>query len=361
MLLALLAGRTSPSDDINWRGVFEAAERHRVLLPLRIRLKERPDLAAPASIEKELDHSFWAWVVKRSAYLETLSRIGSIAAESRVPLILLKGPYIAERLHKPPQSRLFRDLDLMVEESSFDFLMSRLVEAGFMLAPSPYQGLPTAVLRRWELPVTLAQRDAPGLEVDLHMNITHRLEPYRVPPDQIWKNAEPWRTGLLRLCDEDFLLFLFIHSLKHGYFSLLAFFDLHLAARDTLLAGRFGGVLERAERQGFGSLVRVSAELGRRLLGTSWPGSRPASRRERLAAGLLESHALLGHPWISERLQLLLSAGLLVDSVHRLGRYWRLSLFRPPATIPRQRYAVSPWSNPWASTVRLVRRMRNNR
>jgi hypothetical protein len=360
MLLALLTGRASFSDDIDWWGVLKTAELHRMLLPLRARLEKWPDLPVPASARQELDHSFWAWAVKRRACLELLWRIGSIASENRVPLLLLKGPYIAERLHESPRSRPFRDLDLMVEESSFDLLVRRLVEAGFGFASSPFEGLPSEVLRRWELPITLVPRNAPGLEVDLHMNITHRLEPYRVSPEEIWKKAEPWGMGLLRLSDDDFLLFLFIHSLKHGYFSLLSFYDLHLAAQDPLLAGRFRCVLERAEREGFGSLVRVSAELGQRLFGTTWPHCGPVSRKERLAAGLLEARVRLGRPWISERFQLLLTAGLLVNSVCRLWQYWRRSLFRPLATIPPRRHAASPWSNPWASSVRLIRWIRNN-
>ncbi len=308
-------------------------------------------------MKRELDESVWAWAAKRRAYLDVLDRVGEIASRASIPLILLKGPCLAERLYEPAEARPFRDLDIMVRESSFESLISGLLDAGFTLTPGPFRGLSSEVLRRWELPQTLSPRDAPGLHLDLHMNIMNRLEPYRFDPDSLWKRAEPWESGLLRLADEDLLFFLFVHSLKHGFCSLLPFFDLHLAAGDTLLAGCFQTVVRRSERYGFGSLVGVAVELGRRLFGTQWPGEVPISRRVRLAANLLQRCVRTGSPWISERFQLLLSASLLVDSADRLARYWRLSLFRPTAVVPAQRYQSGPWSNPWAGAVRLARSM----
>ena len=360
-LIEILCERAEIHEGLDWHRLLESAEIHRLMLPLRLRARGAPRSAIPAWVVRELDESFWAWAPKRLAYLELLDRIGTIASRRGVRLLLLKGPDLAERLYRIPESRQFRDLDIMVSENHLESLTRALVDHGFVPISGPYAGLPMDVIRRWELPLTLAHRDAPGLHVDLHLNVTHRLEPYRLDPERFWAGGRPSRLGFLRLSDDDFLFFLFVHSLKHGYLSLLSFWDLHLASRDTRLASRFPAVLQSARSEGYGVLIQVAAELGRRLFGTEWPDAKPLAGRIRWAANWFETRARQGHPWISERAQLMLSAGLLVESMPRLLRYWRLSVLRPPSTIPAQPYQASPWSNPWASTVRLARSIGGSR
>ena len=351
----MLAGGDTLGPDFDWSELGQAARTHGMLLPLRAALGHRPESPPPVEFGKELDEVFWAWTAKRKAYLMLAGRVASIADSHGISLILLKGPYLAERLYRPAEVRPFRDLDVLVEDAAFAPLLAHLDEAGFVRTAGPYQGIGPTGLRRWELPVTLSPREAPGLHIDLHLNLTPRLEPYRLPPQSFWAGAAPWKEGFLRLSDADALLFLFIHSLKHGYCTLLPFYDLHLAAKDPSLAVTYRDVLERADRHGFGRLIRVASELGRRLFGTAWETGDPASPSIRSIAAGFESRVRSGRPWLSERLHLLLSSLLLVAPGRRLAHYWRLSLLRPPSAIPDRPYLVGPWTNPWAGAVRLVR------
>lgn len=336
-LAAFLAQNTllssAAEDQEFWAKLVETAESQRLQPALEVHLQASPH-PVPASLRRELQHSLLAWKVKRQAYEKLLHRMEALATQTGIPLLLLKGPALAERLYSSPETRMFRDLDLMVPAEGFLPLVQRLKREGFVETPSPYQGLSGKAVQNWELPLTFSPAEAPGLHIDLHTNLIHRLEPYWIPAGPVWERAVAWRGGLLTLGHEDFLLFLMTHALKHGYFGLQGFLDLHRASRDPHLPRSFPSVLKRAQEHGFGTLVRVAADLGQRLCGPRWPSVPLPRRRAGWAADLLEARLCSRQPFLSERFQLLLTASLLVDSIPRLLRYWRLSLFRPLETIP---------------------------
>lgn len=350
-------GSAGSPGTVFWRDILEIAQVHRLVLPLGIRLRDS-GFPVPPQVQQEFEQALLVWRAKRRAFTEVLQLIGELAATEKIPLILMKGLSLADRLYPNPESRIFADLDLLARAEDFSRLVKKLGQAGFRETEGPYYGLPAAAISAWELPLSFSPNDAPGLHIDLHSNLTHRLEAYRLPAAPVWERAVPWRFGLMSLSDEDLLLFLMIHSLKHGHFHLQAFLDLHFAARDSGFRKVFPAVLGRAAAAGFGTLVRTVAELGRRLYGTQWPGCGEPGWRVRTAAKLLEPRICDGQPVGSERFQLLLTAGLVVDSLPRLLQYWWLCAVRPPATIPAQPYRSSHWANPWAGLVRQVRKLK---
>jgi len=340
-----------------WKALFEVAEVHNLVFPLTRALKDS-GISIPDPIKVDCEHALLAWKVKRRAYERLLLRVSELASRNRIPLLAVKGPQLAERLYLFPEDRSFRDLDLLVPPDAFARFADILLQAGFVATASPFHGLSREAVTAWELPMTFSPEDAPGLHLDLHSNLIHRLEPYRTPVSPVWDRAIPWRDGLLGLADEDFLQFLMVHALKHGYLQLQSFLDLHRAAAVPGIHRTFAMVLQRSASHGFGTLVATAAELGRRTYGTIWPAESSTPAPAVRAADRLETALWKGFPMVSERVQLLLQAFLLLDSRRRFLKYLRISLFRPLETIPSRPYNAKPWTNPWAGLVRAARSIR---
>lgn len=359
-LLALLRGEaTPPIDSVDWAAVWVAAESHRITAAIGQEIQAR-ELSLPAELRVGMEQSRLAWSVKRRAYIATVQRLGELSISASIPLLLFKGPVVADRLYASPEARIFRDLDVAVGAADFPRWLELLSAAGFLQVPGPYQSVRTDTLVRWELPITLVHREAPGLQVDLHLNPVHQFEPYHLPAPNYFSRSVPWSFGLRRPCDEDLLLLLFIHAVKHGYFQLVSFLDLHRAYLDPSLDECLPTVRSRAAEAGFESLVLVVAEVVRRLFGRGWPELPAPPFRGRLAALMICRALKSGGHFLGERPQVLLNAFLLVDSGRRLARYLGLSLFRPPSAIPDRPYLSGGWTNPWAGLVRAARRVRRD-
>jgi hypothetical protein len=189
------------------------ARAHRCLQPWRDRLpsEARRSLALAAA-------ECWGMnaTVARSgsAVLAALARDGLAA-------IPLKGPWIAERLHHPPHTRPTHDLDLLVRREDLTAVASVLRDLGYVQVPNP-----TAPAT--EHHVYVSERSTPWLpRIDVHCHITGAGdEPWL---DRLWGRvvAQPFRGSTVSaLSGADLLLYLSVHSARHGWLHLCHFLDL---------------------------------------------------------------------------------------------------------------------------------------
>jgi hypothetical protein len=144
-----------------------------------------------------------------------------------VPVISLKGPWLAQRLYGDTALRLYADLDLLVKRADFARSEELLSELGF---------LPAA--RRDDYARTWTRG---GIMLELHDDVENRLA-FDFAIDGAWDRAQQAEfegVPALLLAPSDELRFLCLHGVRHRFERLSHVLDLVLAFRR--LAGAESG------------------------------------------------------------------------------------------------------------------------
>lgn len=165
--------------------------------------------------------------VRQGLLIEELARLGSAFRQHGLDLILLKGPYLAQRFFGDARRRGFLDLDLLVRPVQLDAVEKLLAELG-------YRRLSTMLVSR-----QLTTRFTHGfdfarddLRLDLHWSLgTHAS--YRIDYDRLWRAGDMFRLGRdeVRVLSEEDTLFFHLLSLfedlDRGAARLRSFVDVH--------------------------------------------------------------------------------------------------------------------------------------
>jgi hypothetical protein len=233
----------------DWLDVLAIAAEENLLPWVAARLASIPDClpasinSTVAEIRREAQREAFAW----SAALKHL-----LAAfyQRQIPLISLKGPWLAERLYGDAALRSYSDLDFLVRPCDWDATERLLTDLGF----SPC-GPANERHRRWH---------SHGIQVEPH----YRLEDpshFDFDNDGVWQRACPSQfhgvPGLL-LVPGDELKFLCVHAVRHCFERLSLLLDLSYAFRRLSPPD----VLESAQRSPqFENAVRLCWLLAKRL------------------------------------------------------------------------------------------------
>jgi len=218
LLLQLLRGESLAAAPTltEWQQTLQLAEQESVL-PSAVVAMQRSSVPLPEQISTRLNaadrdiaiSTFW-WTSELSGILAAFNQTG-------IPVILLKGPLLAERIYGDIHLRTWRDLDLLVSSRDLKAAGSLLFKLGFTAnsRPDDYH-------ESWRRGATL---------VELHHNVENSLA-YRIPMDGLWKRAsEVHFCGhhVVQLAPLDELLFLCLHGVRHRFERLSHVLDLALA------------------------------------------------------------------------------------------------------------------------------------
>jgi hypothetical protein len=221
-----------------------------------------------------------AWERLRLAYFNSAERNTRRFRELRtvlgclrtagIPVIVLKGAYLAEAIYGDVALRPMCDADLMVPRADLPRAQAILLDkADVREQPQDIeslcrktQHLPGAVIR--------------GLIIEIHWTIVSPTGPFGVDTAGLWDRARPATTAgveVLALSPEDLLLHLCLHfSRQHGLTGLKLLCDI----ADTI--HRFRGemdwmrVTDRAGEWGASRYVGLTLHLAQSMLGTEVPG-----------------------------------------------------------------------------------------
>ena len=231
-LLELLRGRGSVDDasEREWLTVLEVAEQENVLHVAAARLHHAVGASMPLLTERlqTIERN-----AKVSAFLWT-STLKSTLAEFHgrgIPVIALKGPWMAERLYGDAALRSYADLDLLVRRSDLARAEELLTELGYGAT-----GRRDDYERPW-------QRD--GIRIELHHDVENRLA-FDFGVEAAWGRAQRLEyqgAPAWLLCPSDELLFLCLHGARHHFERLSHVLDLvraweHLPVPATAGRGR---------------------------------------------------------------------------------------------------------------------------
>lgn len=139
----------------------------------------RLDLLSPEG-RTDLERRREARATRSAALLEELERLRVAFAVAGLPFLLLKGPYLAERLYGGPLAREYVDLDLMVRGQDRHRAFSLLHDAGYEARSGTLFSTAATCffLHGFDF-------DRRGARVDLHWRLS-RHPSFRIDEERLW-------------------------------------------------------------------------------------------------------------------------------------------------------------------------------
>jgi hypothetical protein len=207
-------------------------------------------------------------------------------AERGIDVLPLKGPALAAALYGDAALRTCNDLDLLVRRDDYERAAALLLDLGFTAGTvNDYNG----------------RFLYDGTAVELHFEVVSPLT-FRFDVNGIWSRSrrDHFRGKPIRLmCDEDLVLFLCAHGLKHCFSRLIWILDLARALRGV---GHRGAkeLMQRAEEQDMELWLPIGCEVVRAMFPQELPQaidaviaeSPEAAKRAHNAAATLISKGL---------------------------------------------------------------------
>ncbi len=267
----------SPSIDLLDWGRFSALTRLHGLSPLLTYLNKK-DLISPQFPESLLEQ--WAKDYRWSAYHNMLlqGHLRSVLSAFRdhgIPVIVLKGAALAERLYPQIGLRPMKDIDILVRQSDVHHAQGILETAGFEGPKS--QALEDLFMLHHHHMAPRLHRST-GAMIELHWQLARPDRPYRLDMPEMWANAhEVSLAGVpcWSLDPIDQLIHLCIHYLGDRLGKqtggLLQLLDIALFLRMYGDAISWPEFIDRAIRYQVGSEVFTALYICRLVLGASYP------------------------------------------------------------------------------------------
>ena len=234
LLLDLLRGQASIHDgsERDWLAVLDLAEQENILPWTAALLRAMPDVRPFPQLGQRLREIHRDAQISAFFWASALRSILTDFHDRGIPVVVLKGPWLTERLCGDAALRPCCDLDLLVRPQDVIQAETLLADLGF----SPRR-LRDDHERPW-------RRGA--VTVDLHHDVEHPLA-FNFDVQRAWERTEPSPfhgvpARLLSPADE--LVFLCLHSARHCFERLSHVLDLTFAFR-SLPAPPAGSHAER--------------------------------------------------------------------------------------------------------------------
>jgi hypothetical protein len=253
----------------DWQALAVEAARSG-LKPLLYRYFSGPGRAAPLpeSVREDLRQDSVRGAARNLQRFGELGKVLAAFAEYGLPVIVMKGAYLAEAVYRNIALRPMSDVDLLVRRC--DLERADGILHGLAFRPREHD-------RRIAADNYEFHYHAPdtGVLVELHWDIASPRYPFAIDPGELWASARPCRIrGLetLALPPESLLLHISMHTAIHMFrFGIVTLCDI------VEILARVGGAwswdeLERtARRWRVTRAAYMNLLLARRLLGAGVP------------------------------------------------------------------------------------------
>ena len=288
------AGRVSAADlrqlsAADWRTLRVLAIKKRVGPLLYARLTERGlDHAVAPDVMERLHKQYEHISLQTLRLYAEINKLARMVHDDDVPIILLKGAYLAAEVYGNIALREMNDLDILVRRRDLAKVGDALVALGYT---------PQRSYRLSELSVGLhlPRYVNPGAAAfEVHWNITPSDLHYSIDTKDLWERAVPATiagVAVLGLSPEDLLLHVVMHTTYQHFFvmGLRPFCDVAAVVRRFGDAIEWGAVRQRAEQWGWRRGTYLALRLAKELVGAAVPEAilhdlRPADFDEAILA-----------------------------------------------------------------------------
>ncbi|HMK64595.1 MAG TPA: nucleotidyltransferase family protein [Thermodesulfobacteriota bacterium] len=194
-----------------WQEILQESTRHQISPLLYLRLRERAStLTVPDWVKKEF----------RLRYLQNAKRNMELYLELRkvlqgfcrkdIPVMALKGVYLAENIYGNIALRMMDDVDLLVKEKDLKKTEEVLVKLGYVPLLIPKQKSQIISPHHHHFIYRLDR----GVSLEIHWGLIGSRFSLNVEMDGQWERAKPCLVGGVEIfcqCPEDLLLHLCLH------------------------------------------------------------------------------------------------------------------------------------------------------
>ncbi len=269
-----LAMRSALQQSLEWQRLQQLASYHGVLPLVYARLKEvAPEMVPPAAM-----HTMAAFRKANELRVALMSRdltnvVRALEAEA-IPVLCIKGPTLATRLHGDPALRCFGDLDILVAQGDYARAEAVLHKLGVQPVANDSFSAQETTVREFtperEREFIFAHHQ---YIIELHWRLATREFPRALETtglfarsQQVLLHGQPLST----LSDLDIAVHLCLHGTQHCWGKLNHLVDF-ASALCLLNATGWEEFLEATHRQGLFRSLSVAAPLCHELLGVDLP------------------------------------------------------------------------------------------
>jgi len=170
----------------------------------------------PQPIYRRLHRRFRENAARNLQIYGELEPLLAALSKQDIPVIVLKGAYLARAAYSNPALRYMADYDILVHESDLPVVVDIVTTLGYQASQ------PVHLEGKSRLPHLPPFRKENGIaDVEIHWTIVSPLDPQTIEIDALWKRAQPFRVGdakALAFCPTDMLLHLCFHAAYDDFF-----------------------------------------------------------------------------------------------------------------------------------------------
>jgi hypothetical protein len=231
----------------------------------------------PAAVMVELREACRLQSIRSFRNYSQISRLLVVLNREKIPVILLKGAYLAEWAYEDRTLRPMSDIDILVPESHAAGVQENLLGCGYEQMQRYDQSLfhrEVAHIGASHLPPLLMPT---GVHVEVHLNLFNKVPIKTDAMAQVWNRATPidlYGASALALCPEHLILHLALHLHHHmmgGNTTLYWFCDLDLVVRRCGEGIRWDEIKIAAEAMGIASRIATIFHVMAQYWGTPIP------------------------------------------------------------------------------------------
>ena len=269
---------------LNWSELLQLAEYHGFICLLAERAKTVDASSIPPASQVSLQERQRTFTVSSLHLIAELFRVLKAFAESRIDVLLTKGPALSVRCYGHPNMRQYGDIDLIVRERDIRRLTQTMVNLGYQ------PRIPLTAIHAQKGTGEYAFRKA-GTDalVEFHTERTLRHHPSRLPIETVFARStsitiDGRDVPVLSLEDE--LVLICVHGAKHFWERLMWIADV-AALMWSLNPPDWNRAMAAAREVHAERIVRLGLRLASDLLGAKLsPQIESSVRADRTVAKL---------------------------------------------------------------------------
>jgi hypothetical protein len=205
----------------NWQGLVDKAIEQQVGALLYFQLQSLPDLRVPLIIQESLKDIYRKNTFFNLALMGELKSILSLFNSHKIPVIVLKGAYLAKEVYSKIGLREMVDIDLLVPDDKVEQAAKLLEILDYQSIRNYDVSLDVEKLSGHQLPPFRKSFALPVIEI--HWTICDPNETYQFDLTELWqraKNTDFFGETALALAPEDLILHLCHHASYHHKFNI---------------------------------------------------------------------------------------------------------------------------------------------
>lgn len=197
----------------DWEQLVRETNTHGIT-PLFYKSVQTSGISVPEEARKKMHAAYLRAAEQNIRRYHCLGKVFAVCDGAGIPVIPLKGMYLAQHVYQDIALREMSDVDVLVRKKDLDAFESILAASGFM--PMQQNKIPFLERGRHLRYVI----DESGLLVEVHWDLMDPGDDVQIDIEALWERSKPlgYPGGCIRaLSPEDLLLHLCVHLANHTF------------------------------------------------------------------------------------------------------------------------------------------------